>query len=127
MPPWAIASCNWAAKDLRDCAGKSSTIDCDKKISLLKNVPSLPRFQELIELTVDSFSDEIARDVAQSLTARLTGADVNRLAKTYSQNPEAYRLYLLGRFYWNKFTAADLKKSIECFEIFKKINLKEII
>ncbi len=60
--------------------------------------------------------DEIGRDIAQSLSTRLTPPDESRLARNYSKNGEAYRLYLLGRFYWNKFTAEGLTKSIECFE-----------
>ena len=62
-----------------------------------------------------SLQGEIGRDVAQSLSARLTGPDVGTLAKGYSQNPEAYRLYLLGRFYWNKFTGDGLKKAVDSF------------
>src|SRR5258708_15420957 len=59
--------------------------------------------------------DEIGRDVAQSLSTRLTPPDENRLARNYSKNGEAYRLYLLGRFYWNKFTPADHQKASEYF------------
>src|SRR5439155_1328529 len=30
-------------------------------------------------------------------------------------NPDAYELYLQGRFFWNKRSAPDLRKSIDCF------------
>ena len=33
----------------------------------------------------------------------------------YTDNPEAYQLYLKGRYYWNKRNAEALKKSIEYF------------
>ena len=32
--------------------------------------------------------------------------------KQYTANPEAYQLYLQGRFYWNKRTPDDFQKSI---------------
>lgn len=35
------------------------------------------------------------------------------MAKTPTVNPEAYELYLKGRFFWNKRTGDDLRKSIE--------------
>ena len=35
------------------------------------------------------------------------------MAKTPTVNPEAYELYLKGRFFWNKRTGADLRRSIE--------------
>ncbi|MGH9946328.1 MAG: tetratricopeptide repeat protein, partial [Pyrinomonadaceae bacterium] len=46
----------------------------------------------------------------------LSGADKERLAKNYTQNTEAYQLYLRGRFYWNKRTIKDLRKSIDYFQ-----------
>jgi DNA-binding winged helix-turn-helix (wHTH) protein/TolB-like protein/Tfp pilus assembly protein PilF len=59
---------------------------------------------------------EIAQDVSNSLKTKLSGADEQKLKKTYTENAEAYRFYLKGRFYWNKFTKEGLEKSIEHFE-----------
>ena len=56
---------------------------------------------------------EIARDVSERLKTRLTGADEQRLGKDYTDNPQAYQLYLKGRFYWNKRMP---EKAIECFQ-----------
>ena len=64
---------------------------------------------------VVSLQSEIARDVSNKLKTKLSGADVAKVEKGYTANPEAYRLYLQGRFYWNKRTEADLTKSIEYF------------
>src|SRR5204862_6257372 len=36
--------------------------------------------------------------------------------KRYTEDIEAYQLYLKGRYYWNKRTEGDLYKSIEYFE-----------
>jgi tetratricopeptide (TPR) repeat protein len=45
----------------------------------------------------------------------LTGADERRLAKRYTDNVEAYQLYLKGNYAWNKHTEEDLQKAIEYF------------
>ena len=49
-----------------------------------------------------SLQSEIARDVSSKLRLKLSGADQQKLAKNYTTDPEAYRLYLQGRFYLNK-------------------------
>jgi serine/threonine protein kinase/tetratricopeptide (TPR) repeat protein len=58
-----------------------------------------------------SLQSEIARDVSSKLKAKLSGADEKKLAKNYTANPEAYQLYLKGRFYWNKRTADGLTQA----------------
>ncbi len=62
-----------------------------------------------------TLQNEIARDVANKLRTRLSGADEQRLAKNYTENVEAYQLYLKGRFYWNKRTPEALKRAVEYF------------
>ena len=59
--------------------------------------------------------EEIARDVSEKLRLRLSGVEEKQLSKSYETNSEAYRLYLQGRFYWNKRTAEGLQKGIEYF------------
>jgi TolB-like protein/Tfp pilus assembly protein PilF len=54
---------------------------------------------------------EIARDVSSKLKLKLTGADEQKLAKSYTTDSEAYRLYLQGRFYWNKRAGRDFQRS----------------
>ncbi|MGB8803892.1 MAG: hypothetical protein WCC93_03120, partial [Chthoniobacterales bacterium] len=56
---------------------------------------------------------EIAKTIAETLQARLSGSEKSSMAKTPTVNPEAYELYLKGRFFWNKRTGDDLRKSIE--------------
>ena len=60
--------------------------------------------------------EEIAREMASALRRRLTGAEEKRLTKSYTANPEAYRDYLKGRFWWNKQTEEGYKKGIEYFQ-----------
>ena len=58
-----------------------------------------------------SLQSDIARDVSSKLRTRLSGADQKKLAKNYTASPEAYQLYLKGRFYWNKRTADGLTQA----------------
>jgi serine/threonine-protein kinase len=59
---------------------------------------------------------DIAKTIADTLQAKLTGSEKVSIAKTPTANPEAYELYLKGRFFWNKRTAAHLRKSTEYFD-----------
>ena len=59
---------------------------------------------------------DIAKTVADTLQARLSGSEKTSMAKTPTVNPEAYELYLKGRFFWNKRTGADLKTGAEYFK-----------
>jgi TolB-like protein/Tfp pilus assembly protein PilF len=58
---------------------------------------------------------EIAKTIAESLQAKLSGSEKTSIAKAPTANPEAYELYLKGRFFWNKRSGADLRKAIEYF------------
>jgi Serine/threonine protein kinase len=59
---------------------------------------------------------QAALDLSGELNRRLSGDDKRRLTKLYTTNPEAFDNYLIGRFYWNKRTGKDLKKSVEYFQ-----------
>src|SRR5205085_5682355 len=59
---------------------------------------------------------EIAKTVADVLQAKLTGSEQHVIAARPTANTEAHQLYLKGRFFWNKRTGSDLKKSIDYFE-----------
>jgi TolB-like protein/Flp pilus assembly protein TadD len=60
--------------------------------------------------------EEIAKQVSEQLSLKLTGDQQRQLVKRHTQSIEAYHLYLKGRFFWNKHEKASLKKSIRCFE-----------
>jgi TolB-like protein/Flp pilus assembly protein TadD len=66
---------------------------------------------------IDIFSveSEIAKTIADTLQAKLTGSEKTAISKEPTGNPEAYELYLKGRFFWNKRTADDLRRSIDYF------------
>jgi TolB-like protein/DNA-binding winged helix-turn-helix (wHTH) protein/Tfp pilus assembly protein PilF len=63
-----------------------------------------------------SLQSEIARDVASKLRWRLSKADTDRIARAYTADADANRLYLQGMYHLNKRTAEDIRKSIELFE-----------
>jgi serine/threonine protein kinase/Flp pilus assembly protein TadD len=60
--------------------------------------------------------DSISGQVVQALALRLSGEEQQRLTRRYTDNPEAYRLYLKGRYFWNKRTADGFKRSIEQYK-----------
>jgi TolB-like protein/Flp pilus assembly protein TadD len=62
-----------------------------------------------------NIQQSIARDVSEQLKLKLSGAQQQQIAKNYTANPEAYQLYLKGRFYWNRRTVENLNKAIEQF------------
>jgi TolB-like protein/Tfp pilus assembly protein PilF len=58
---------------------------------------------------------EIAKTIAETLQAKITGSEKSSIAKVPTANPEAYELYLKGRFFWNKRSGVDLRKAIDYF------------
>ena len=63
-----------------------------------------------------ALQDEIARQVTDSLRLRLTGVQEERITKRYTYNEEAYKLYLQGRYYWNRRTIDDFRTAIPYFQ-----------
>jgi len=59
---------------------------------------------------------EISRQIADMLRLKLTNEQRQRIAKKYTDNPEAYQLYLKGRHYQLKDTPEDLTKSRQYYE-----------
>ncbi len=59
---------------------------------------------------------EVARDVSSKLKSRLSSADTAKVTKTYTANPEAYQLYLKGRFNWNRRTTESLIQAADFFK-----------
>jgi len=70
-----------------------------------------------------SVQREIARQITNNLRLRLTGEHQTKVAKHYTNNPDAYQLNLKGRFYWNKRTGEALKKSIDYFNQASRLRL----
>ncbi len=64
---------------------------------------------------VFAIQDEISRAIVEALKLQL-GGETGALVVPATENLEAYNLYLKGRFFYNKFTDADLRKGIELFQ-----------
>jgi serine/threonine-protein kinase len=62
-----------------------------------------------------AMQEEIAKDISENLRPKLTPEKENLLAQHYTDNVEAYHLYLKGRFYWAKRTEEGLFKGIQYF------------
>ena len=58
---------------------------------------------------------EIAKTIAETLQAKLTGSEEHAISVRPTDNPVAHELYLKGRFFWNKRTRNDLRKSVDYF------------
>ncbi|MGO9254728.1 MAG: tetratricopeptide repeat protein [Bryobacteraceae bacterium] len=59
--------------------------------------------------------NEIAAQISDKLRLKLSGEQKTRLAKRPTENPEAYQLYLKGRFYADKLTKEALEKGLDYF------------
>lgn len=58
---------------------------------------------------------EIAKTIAETLRAKLSGSEQNAIAARPTENTDAYQLYLRGRFFWNKRTGQNLNKAADYF------------
>jgi len=65
---------------------------------------------------VQAVQDEIVRDVSQKLHARLSGVGQQGAGSSHTANPEAYQLYLKGRFFWNKRSLKDTETAVRYFQ-----------
>jgi len=62
-----------------------------------------------------ALEQQIASDLAEKLHSNLSTSERQLVAKQGTQNPEAYELYLKGRYYWNKRTLPDFDTAISYF------------
>ena len=64
-----------------------------------------------------ALQEEISREISEKLRLKLTVDEKKRLTKRYTENTEAYHLYLKGRYYENKFfNEAAIRRAIEYFQ-----------
>ena len=64
---------------------------------------------------VFALQDDLSREISEKLRLQLTGDEKQRLTKRYTEDAEAYRLYLKGRYHWNKRSPEGLQKAVEYF------------
>jgi len=63
-----------------------------------------------------AIQDEISLAIVDKLKVKLLGQEKARLRKRYTDNIEAYNLYLQGRYFWSKRTEEDIKRAIQYFK-----------
>jgi len=62
---------------------------------------------------IPNLQGEIAREISEKLRLKLTAEQKEQLTKRYTENTEAYQLYLQGRYYLRKFTDEGRIKSLD--------------
>jgi serine/threonine-protein kinase len=60
--------------------------------------------------------EEISRAIVEALKIKLVGEPAKHLVKRYTENLEAYNLYLKGRYFWNKRFEGGLQQAMEHFK-----------
>jgi len=65
---------------------------------------------------VFAIQDEISLAIVDKLKVKLLGDEKEKMLRRYTQNLEAYDLYLKGRYHWNRRTPEALKKAMSHFE-----------
>lgn len=88
---------------------QTDLIDVDRKAQIWGQQYFRPS-AEIINLQT-----EIANTIAERLRLRLSSAEQKQLTARSTDNPEAFRLYLKGRYFLNKRTEENIIKSIEYF------------
>jgi serine/threonine-protein kinase len=63
-----------------------------------------------------AIEEEISCAISDRLRVRFAPEEQSRLTRRYTENAEAYQLYLKGRFFWNKRTAEGMKQALHYFE-----------
>jgi serine/threonine protein kinase/tetratricopeptide (TPR) repeat protein len=65
---------------------------------------------------VFAIQDEISLAIVDNLKINLLKGEKTKLIKRHTNDPEAFNLYLKGRYFYNKRTEEDTKRSVEYFE-----------
>lgn len=73
------------------------------------------RYDREIE-DIFAVQDEISAAIAEKLRVKLLKKDRAVLKKRFAIDPEAYNLYLKGRFFWSKRTREGFDKAIDYFK-----------
>lgn len=60
--------------------------------------------------------EEIAAEISNALSLKLTAHERQQLTKHYTENIDAYHLYLKGRYHWSKYSHLGLKRALDFFQ-----------
>src|SRR5258708_32895497 len=67
---------------------------------------------------------EIATAITEKLQLKLAGSETKGITKKYTDNNEAYQLYLKGRFHFARRTKDELERAIEVYQQAIKLDPK---
>ncbi len=59
--------------------------------------------------------DEISEEILDAIKIKLFGSEIKAVFKKYTDNLEAYQLYLKGKFHYNKYTREGFLTAIDYF------------
>ena len=82
-----------------------------RKNHQLSSLVYIEKFNNLFAL-----QSKIAKQVAEKIKGTLSPSEIEQIEKKSTDNLQAYRLYLNGRFFWNQRTEKDLNKSLYYFD-----------
>jgi TolB-like protein/Tfp pilus assembly protein PilF len=74
------------------------------------------KLHECDECDLLELQQSLAAEVTEQLRLKVLQKEKRRLRQRPTESSEAFRLYLLGRFHWNKRSREGLFKSVELFE-----------
>jgi TolB-like protein/DNA-binding winged helix-turn-helix (wHTH) protein/Tfp pilus assembly protein PilF len=63
-----------------------------------------------------ALQDDLSREIAEKLRLKLTGEQKQRLARRNTEDAEAYRSYLKGRYYWSKRSPEGIQRAASYFQ-----------
>jgi adenylate cyclase len=78
--------------------------------------PIWPKKYERDMKDIFALQDEISLSILHNLRITLLGEEKAELMTRYTQNPEAYDLFLKGLYYWNIRKEEELRKAIDYFK-----------
>ncbi|MEW6208016.1 MAG: protein kinase [Acidobacteriota bacterium] len=64
---------------------------------------------------ISTLQNSISERVLRALTLELTSVERQQLARLYTENSEAYQLYLVGRYHWGRRNPASINQAINYF------------
>ncbi|MFN2532910.1 MAG: winged helix-turn-helix domain-containing protein, partial [Pyrinomonadaceae bacterium] len=68
-----------------------------------------------VQRNILEIQDQIVRQLSLTLRLQLTGDEEKTITARYTDNSEAYKAYLEGRFHWSRYTRTEIEKAIVHF------------
>jgi serine/threonine-protein kinase len=69
------------------------------------------KFSDIFQVQAD-----ISNEITEEMRLKLSGEQIKQMQKNYTENVEAYRLYLKGRYYLNRRNEESFLQGIESFQ-----------